>query len=47
MARLMKAMRRLVCDSDTSTRAGTLRVLRYAISSHESVRHLVELVRDS
>eukprot|EP00644_Phytophthora_capsici_P000058 jgi/Phyca11/559789/estExt2_Genewise1.C_PHYCAscaffold_40097 len=39
----MKAMRRLVCDSDTSTRAGALRALRYAISSSTSIKHLVDL----
>ncbi|KAK1947908.1 Protein pianissimo A [Phytophthora citrophthora] len=43
MERLMKAMRRLVCDSDTSTRAGALRALRYAISSSTSIKHLVDL----
>ncbi|POM80870.1 Cytosolic regulator Pianissimo [Phytophthora palmivora] len=43
MDRLMKAMRRLVCDSDTSTRAGALRALRYAISSSSSIRHFVDL----
>ncbi|ETI43479.1 hypothetical protein L914_11086, partial [Phytophthora nicotianae] len=43
MDRLMKAMRRLVCDSDTSTRAGALRALRYAISSSGSIKHFVDL----
>ncbi|RLN57857.1 hypothetical protein BBJ29_002171 [Phytophthora kernoviae] len=43
MDRLMKAMRRLVCDSDTSTRAGALRALRYAISSNDSIKHFVNL----
>ncbi|KAG6610312.1 Protein required for meiosis [Phytophthora cinnamomi] len=43
MDRLMKAMRRLVCDSDTSTRAGALRALRYAISSSASIKHFVDL----
>ncbi|KAG6977771.1 hypothetical protein JG688_00000024 [Phytophthora aleatoria] len=43
MDRLIKAMRRLVCDSDTSTRAGALRALRYAISSSGSIKHFVDL----
>ncbi|KAL8025270.1 putative armadillo-like helical, rapamycin-insensitive companion of mTOR domain, Pianissimo family [Plasmopara halstedii] len=43
LERLMKAMRRLVCDSDTSTRAGALRALRYAISSSISIKHFVDL----
>uniref|UniRef100_A0AAV1V3E5 Uncharacterized protein n=1 Tax=Peronospora matthiolae TaxID=2874970 RepID=A0AAV1V3E5_9STRA len=43
MERLIKAMRRLVCDSDTSTRAGALRALRYAISSSKSIKHFVDL----
>ncbi|RLN57964.1 hypothetical protein BBJ28_00005507 [Nothophytophthora sp. Chile5] len=43
MERLMKAMRRLVCDPDTSTRAGALRALRYAISSNDSIKHFVDL----
>ncbi|TDH70536.1 uncharacterized protein CCR75_005144 [Bremia lactucae] len=43
MERLMKAMRRLVCDSDTSTRAGAHRALRYAISSSCSIKHFVDL----
>ncbi|KAL4095592.1 hypothetical protein PRIC1_008966 [Phytophthora ramorum] len=43
MDRIMKAMRRLVCDSDTSTRAGALRALRYAISSNGSIKHFVDL----
>ncbi|CAH0477092.1 unnamed protein product [Peronospora belbahrii] len=41
--RLMKAMRRLVCDSDTSTRAGVLRALRYAISSSGSIKNFIDL----
>ncbi|KAI9907033.1 hypothetical protein PsorP6_003890 [Peronosclerospora sorghi] len=41
--RVMKAMRGLVCDSDTSTRAGALRALRYAISSSSSIKYFVDL----
>lgn len=43
--RLMRCMRRLVCDSDSSTRLGALRVLRYTICSNDSVRALIDLVR--
>lgn len=43
----MRCMRRLVCDSDSSTRLGALRVLRYTICSNESVRTLIDLVRQS
>lgn len=40
--RIMKCMRKLVCDPDTSTRAGALRVVRYAICSSNGVKQFVE-----
>ncbi|TMW68659.1 hypothetical protein Poli38472_006127 [Pythium oligandrum] len=40
--RVMKCMRKLVCDADTSTRAGALRVLRYAICSSNGVRQFAD-----
>ncbi|DBA03145.1 TPA: hypothetical protein N0F65_003865 [Lagenidium giganteum] len=41
--RMIKCVRKLVADSDTSTRAGALRVLRYSIVSSDCVRALVDL----
>jgi hypothetical protein len=42
--RIMKCMRKLVSDPDTSTRAGALRVIRYAICSSNGVKQFAETV---